>query len=262
MPQLLPSRYYFLCLLMVVVMCGCATAGSSSTPITGAAGGGASIGASSQLERCVEPLGVLTIDDGRRFNKDVSTVEPLVRLAIAQSNCFVISAVGNIRTDERMQRVTDIQRDSGEYRAGSNQQKGQRVAADYYLEPSIIINNDTTGGLGAAVKGLIGDSIVGRVAGSMESKSSVVTLALYDMRSSLQLSISEGSSSSTNFGAALGAFGNTAGGSLGGYSKTPEGKATVAAFLDAYNKMVISLRNYKAQDVKGGMGTGGLLKVN
>ena len=38
-------------------------------------------------------------------------------------------------------------------------------------------------------------------------------------------------------------------------------KATVAAFTDAYNNMVIALRNYKAQEVKGGLGKGGQLKV-
>ena len=57
-------------------------------------------------------------------------------------------------------------------------------------------------------------------------------------------------------------LGPGAAGGLGGFSQTPEGKATVAAFTDAYNKMVISLRNYKAQSVKGGLGRGGQLKVN
>ncbi|MDO9068278.1 MAG: peptidoglycan-binding protein, partial [Deltaproteobacteria bacterium] len=34
-----------------------------------------------------------------------------------------------------------------------------------------------------------------------------------------------------------------------------------AAFMDAYNNIVRSLRNYKAQEVKGGLGKGGQLKV-
>jgi hypothetical protein len=36
----------------------------------------------------------------------------------------------------------------------------------------------------------------------------------------------------------------------------------VVAFIDAWNKMVVALRSYKAQDVKGGLGRGGQLKVN
>ncbi len=49
---------------------------------------------------------------------------------------------------------------------------------------------------------------------------------------------------------------------LKGYTTTPEVKATVAAFFDSYNGMVRSLRNYKAQNVEGGLGRGGALKVN
>ena len=60
-----------------------------------------------------------------------AALEPLIRLAVQQSNCFVITAVGNARTDSRLTAITDRQRNSGEFRAGSNQQKGQRVAADY-----------------------------------------------------------------------------------------------------------------------------------
>ncbi len=50
-------------------------------------------------------------------------------------------------------------------------------------------------------------------------------------------------------------------GSLGGFSKTPEGKVITASFADSYNQMVEALRNYKAQTVKGGLGKGGRLKV-
>jgi hypothetical protein len=153
------------------------------------------------------------------------------------------------------------QRESGEFRAGSRQEKGQRVAADYFLEPAIIINDSSVGKLGAGVGGLVG-GVVGGLAGGLGAKASVVTMSLFDIRSQVQIAASEGSSTATNFGAAAAAFGGGAGGGLGGLSTTPEGKATVAAFLDAYNGMVVALRNYQAQDVSGGMGRGGTLKVN
>jgi hypothetical protein len=86
-------------------------------------------------------------------------------------------------------------------------------------------------------------------------------MTLFDIRSGVQIGISEGNATATNFGAALGAFGGGAAAGLGGFSRTPEGKATVAAFVDAWNSMVVSLRNYKAQEVKGGLGRGGVLKV-
>ena len=78
----------------------------------------------------------------------------------------------------------------------------------------------------------------------------------------MQIAAAEGSSTATNYGAVLAGFGGGVGGGLAGFSSTPEGKATVVAFIDAWNKMVVALRSYKAQDVKGGLGRGGQLKVN
>ncbi len=252
-----------------LLLAGCVTTGGQGTAVSGSSAGGTSVDASSDLERCSETLGTLAIDDGRaadwygRFGSatQVTSIEPLLRLAVQQSNCFVITSIGNMRTDSRLSRITDKQRNSGEYRAGSKQHKGQRVAADYYLEPNIIINESSLGKIGGALGGFI-NSGVGALAGGLESKNSVVTLSLFDIRSAVQISASEGSATATNYGAALGAFGRGGAGVLGGYSKTPEGKATVAAFVDAYNGLVRALRNYEAQDVKGGLGRGGTLKVN
>lgn len=250
---------------------GCAnvTTGTGGTAVTGAAAGGASAGANASLERCDKTLGTLAVDDGREANwyhsfgsaTSITTIEPLIRLAVQQSNCFVLTSIGNARTDSRLSRITDMQRNSGEYRAGSKQQKGQRVAADYYMEPQIIIDNDSTGKVGAAIGGAF-NPLVGALAGALETKVSVVTLSLFDIRSSVQISISEGSSTANNYGAALGGFGGGAGGALGGFSRTPAGKATVAAFFDAYNGMVRALKHYEAQKVEGGLGRGGALKVN
>lgn len=258
---------------MVLVGCanqggGLISTGTASTAATGAAGGATSVNANSSLERCDAPLGTLAVDDGRGKEwyasfgaaTKVTNIEPLIRLAVQQSNCFVITSIGNNKTESKISAITDKQRNSGEFRAGSRQQKGQRVAADYYMEPAIIIDNDSTGQMAAGVGSLFG-SVGALVGGAMQSKASVVTLTMIDIRSGVQLSISEGNATATNFGAALGAFGGGAAGGLGGFSRTPEGKATVAAFMDAYNNMVVSVRNYKAQEVKGGLGRGGQLKV-
>ena len=247
---------------------GTVSTGTSATAATGGAAGGTSVGADSSLERCSTPLGTLAVDDGRGKEwyasfgaaTQVTSIEPLLRLAVQQSNCFVITSIGNNRTESKLSNITDKQRNSGEFRAGSKQQKGQRVAADYYMEPAIIIDNDSTGKLAGSLGGLLGGGF-GAIAGSMESKASVVTLTLFDIRSGVQIAISEGNATATNFGAALGAFGGGAAAGLGGFSRTPAGKASVAAFVDAYNSMVISLRNYKAQTVKGGLGKGGTLKI-
>lgn len=249
---------------------GMVTPGGQDIGVSGAAGGAASAGADTKLEHCAQPLGTIAVDDGRNADwfgpfgsaTKVTSIDPLLRLAVQQSNCFVITSVGNQKTDARLQRITALQRSSGEYRAGSKQQKGQRVAADYYMEPTIVVNDSAIGGIGGAIGGLIGNGAISALAGSLKSKASVVTLTLFDVRSAVQIAAAEGSSSATNWGTALGGFGGGVGGALGGFSLTPEGKATVVAFIDAWNKMVVALRSYKAQDVSGGLGRGGTLKVN
>ncbi|MEM6486814.1 MAG: hypothetical protein AAF677_00865 [Pseudomonadota bacterium] len=248
---------------------GSVSQGTNSTAVSGAAGGSTTVDANPELERCPEALGTLAVDDGRQnvwwgnfqAATGVTTIEPLIRLAAQQSGCFVITSIGSTRLNDRMTSITQQQRNSGEFRPGSNQQSGQRVAADYFLEPRIIINNDAIGGVAAGVGAIFGP-VGAAIGGGLASKNSVVTLSLFDIRTQVQVAISEGSSTATNFGAAFGGISGVAGGALGGFSRTPEGKATVAAFQDAFNGMVIALRNYQAQTVRGGLGTGGLLTVN
>jgi hypothetical protein len=81
-------------------------------------------------------------------------------------------------------------------------------------------------------------------------------LTLFDNRSGVQIAAAEGSASSTDFGAASSILGSRAGGSLGGYSNTAEGKVITAALTDSFNNLVRAVRSYKMQSVKGGLGTG------
>jgi hypothetical protein len=174
----------------------------------------------------------------------------------------VVTAAGNQRLTNRISNIKSRTRDSGEFRAGSNYQKGQAIASDYYLEPSILFADSDAGGLGGAVGGLLG-SVGAAVGGALTKQShTTVNLTLIGIREEAQIAASEGSASSSDLGAFLGGFGGSAAGGLAAYTKTPEGKATVAAFVDAYNKMIVALRSYEAQTVKGGLGRGGNLKMS
>jgi hypothetical protein len=84
---------------------------------------------------------------------------------------------------------------------------------------------------------------------------------MIDNRSGIQLAAAEGSAKNFDFNVLGGMFGGGVGGGMGGYSNTPEGKILIAAFMDSYNQLVRAVRNYKPQDVAGGMGTGGALGV-
>ncbi|WP_020481909.1 hypothetical protein [Methylomonas sp. MK1] len=256
--------------------------GGSASLISGSAGGSTSVNANKTLEHCASPLGTLAVSDGRITGASaVTTVDPLIRLAVQQSNCFVITGIGNQATLALLNAITSQQRESGEYRAGSKQQKGQRVAADYLLEPQVIVLNESTQGNRAglygggmhqyyappgqiSLGGIFVDALAGAAASAADKRSTDVALTLIDIRSTVQIGISQGSATAnalqvSGWGGFLGE--NAAGGfGLASFTRTPEGISTAAAFFDAYNNLVQSLRNYKAQEVKDGAGTGGQLQ--
>jgi hypothetical protein len=95
----------------------------------------------------------------------------------------------------------------------------------------------------------------------LKSNEAATTLLLTDNRSGVQLAAAVGSAKNYDFSLFGGMFGGDAGGALGGYTSTPEGKILTAAFMDSYNQLVRAVRNYQAQTVKGGLGTGGRLGV-
>ena len=226
--------------------------------------------AGGQLEKCRETLGTLTVVEDRNSGwyrqmqqYQVQSTVPLLRMLIQESNCFVVVERGAALNVMRQER--ELER-SGEARQGSDFGKGQLVSADYAMNPSITFSSRDSGGIGAAVGGLTNKlgswgSTVGAMAGSLKFKEASTMLTLIDNRSGVQLAAAEGNSTKTDFGAWGSVFGGGAGGTMGGYTKTPEGKVIASSFADAYNNLVKAARNYKAQEVKGGLGTGGRLGV-
>jgi curli biogenesis system outer membrane secretion channel CsgG len=186
-----------------------------------------------------------------------STV-PVLRMMIQQSNCFVVVERGAAMNSMKAERNIEA---SGEMRADSNFGKGQMVAADYTMSPSITFSQKT-GGMGGALAGLSRSlGVVGGLAGGIKTNEASTTLIMIDNRSGVQLAAAEGSAKNTDFSAFGTAYGWAGGGGAGGYSSTPEGKIIIAAFADSYNQLVKAVRNYRAQTVKGGLGTGGTLGV-
>ena len=244
----------------------------AKTVATGAAGGAISTNANTALEKCASPLGTVSLVENVNAGwytilRDPYRLPPtanLLRLMIQQSNCFVVVERSAAST-AAMNRERDLMA-SGQARAGSNIGQSQMVISDYGLSPEVIFNNQNAGGMGGALGSLIeggaGRALAG-VAGSLNTKEASTMLTLVDNRSGVQVSASEGSASKTDFGVMGGLFGGSAGGSVGAYSNTAQGKVISAAFMDAYNQMVTSLRNYKAQTVTGqGLGGGGKLGVD
>jgi hypothetical protein len=245
---------------------------AAKTKATGSAAGSASANASGQLERCASPLGTVSLVENQnagwytilRNEYRLPPTSNLLRLLIQQSNCFVVVERGAAGMNA-MNRERQLMQ-SGEMRQGSNFGAGQMVASDYGMSPDIIFSNSNAGGAGAALGGLVGgrySGVLTAVGGNMQTKEANAMLTLVDNRSGVQVAASEGSASKTDFGAFGSVFGSGGAGGLGGYTNTAQGKVIAAAFMDAYNQMVISLRNYRAQTVQGqGLGGGGRLGVD
>ncbi|WP_045221728.1 CsgG/HfaB family protein [Desulfonatronum thioautotrophicum] len=262
---------------ILLALSGCVTTpkpgGAGGHTVTGAAGGETAEGQSGELERCPQPLGTASVFEDRnqswwryystRYSHLGSTI-PIIRTMIQQSNCFVL-----VERGRSMDALADERRlmQSGELREGSDFGKGQMVAADYTISPSIQFSEQGTGGVGAFAGGLLrrvapgAGSAVAGAAGGLRSNEAATTLLLVDNRSSLQLAAAVGNARNWDFGLGGGIFSSLSGGAAG-YSNTPEGKVITAAFVDSYNQMVRALRAYRAQDVEGGMGMGGTLPIN
>lgn len=260
------------CLLILgaLTLAGCAGTepklGGGGTVATGGAGGATADNANSQLEKCDRSLGTLGVVEDQTApwyhqlsQYKLGSTVPVLRMLIQQSNCFVVVERGAAMNKMMLER--DLQK-SGEMRTGSNYGKGQIVAADYTMSPTIAFSQKGTSGMSGALGGfgMLGN-VAGAVAGGIKSNEASTTLLMIDNRSGVQLAAAEGSAKNFDFNVLGGMFGGGVGGGVGGYSNTPEGKILIAAFMDSYNQLVRAVRNYKAQSVAGGMGTGGALGV-
>ncbi|MBZ0088513.1 MAG: peptidoglycan-binding protein [Thermomonas sp.] len=233
----------------------------------GSAAGRNSNNSNPTLEHCDRTLGTVAVveeQDGdwyRYLTSDLrlpSTI-PVIRMLIQQSNCFVVVERG--RAMRNMMQERELM-NSGELREGSNFGRGQMVAADYTINPSITFSQSDAGGIGGLIGSFGGKwGAAGALIGGLKFKKAETMLTLIDNRSGVQLGIAQGNATKTDFALGFGGGGGSGFGGLGGYTSTPEGKAIAAAFVNAYNNLVVSLREYQAQEVDGGLGRGGNLPV-
>ena len=259
----------------VLALGGCETtqmrmgAPEAKTAATGAAGGAQATNANAALEKCERPYGTIALVEDQQADwyriltteYQLSSTAPVLRLLVQQSNCFIVVERGRAMTNIQQERALQ---QSGELRAGSNFGKGQLVSADYSLTPQSQFSARDAGGMGGALGGLgRGMGVVGALAGGIRQREAATMLTLVDNRSGVQVGAAEGSASKTDFDVGAAIFGSSAGGGLGGYTNTPQGKVIVAAFTDSYNQLVQAMRSYKPQTMGDrGLGTGGRLTVD
>lgn len=241
--------------------------GGTSSPDSTAVAGSTAQHADS-MHHCTAPLGTIAIEEDQGANwfsiltgqYQLGSTVPVLKMLVQQSNCFVVVDRGRALGQALQERALG---DAGEMRKSNRIKKGQMVGADYTMTPSITFSNQNAGSLGGvlAMIPMVG-GVAAQVAGQVNTKTASTVLTLVDNRSSVQLAAATGSARNMDIGALTSVMSTHTGGSVGGYSDTPEGKVIVAAFTDSLNNLVDSVRQYKAQHVKGGLGNGGSLHVD
>jgi len=288
-------------LAVTALLGGCASAPErpAAPASTGAAGGGAAVGADASLQQCDNPVGTVRLQDGmkssdttnsqaaananiesvrlllrdvgslfgpKKEGADVSGALESMRLLIQQSNCFVIVDRGRdegAASDEKRRNMTNPN-----VRDNPDKARAQEIEADYVLRGTIIgLEQSKSSGfnLGGFLPGKLGAA-----AGAVGSNSSVsdarVQLVLSSIASNAQVAVSQGQGSATNTKMAVNVLGLVSGRGAGGGGFSSEEKTSaqtviLQAFADAYNKLVPAMRNYKMQTIKGGLGGGGTLTM-
>ena len=207
--------------------------------VTGSGGAAGAQGAAPQLTRCATPIGTAALieqDNPMLAQAGLTSPIPLLRIMMAQSNCFRVVDRG--QASQAMQRERAMAA-GGDLQSGSNMGAGQMKAADFLITPNVVFKDANAGGGGAGLGALI-PGIGGAIAGGIKwtNMESQVTLFLTNVRTGEQEAAAEGSASKRDLGFGGLAFGGLVGAGGGAYASTDIGKIVSAAFLDAHNKLV------------------------
>jgi curli biogenesis system outer membrane secretion channel CsgG len=219
--------------------------GCLATTSTGEGGslasGAASVDGSSaqgtpQIPKCAAPLGTVALVEEQNpglAQRGLTSPIPVMRLIIAQSGCFSVV--------DRGEALTRIQQEQA--LTGTGGSRRRLVAAQYFMTPNILFQDQNAGGGGGGLGGFL-PGYAGLIAGAVGVKSSEAQtlLTLTQTSTGVQIAVAEGAARTRDFTLAGFGFGGGVGGALGAYGSTDIGKTVVAALVDAYGKMVGQLK--------------------
>jgi SH3-like domain-containing protein len=199
------------------------------------------------VETCTMPFGTIAVNEPHEQSMiwlrsyQLGSPSSLLRTFAQKSNCFVVVERGVGMQNINQERALAS---SGELQEGQNLGKGQIVAADYMMTPTIQGSDNNAGGAGGAIGGgLLRRAGIPVVGGGVKFKEANTSIVVASTRTSVQVAAAEGKARQRDF--ALGGI-FAVGGLLGGagaYSSTAEGKVVAASLLDNFNAVVLSLKS-------------------
>lgn len=227
--------------------------GEGGSVVQGGAGTSGNTADSTGLAHCDKPMGALAVVEPQDYvmsalsRYNLQSPVGIIRLMVQQSNCFIVVERGQGMQNMMQERALA---ESGELRQNSNIGGGQMVVADFIMTPSVVFSDNNAGGGGAALGGLLGGlvggrtgAVVGGMAGGVKFKEAQTSMLLADARTGVQVAAAEGSAKKADLALGGFMFGGGAGGAIGGYSSTNEGKVIAASLVDNYNNIVTVVRN-------------------
>lgn len=193
------------------------------------------------IPKCEAPYGSVALREPQGGNwwrnYDLENPEALIKYYINESGCFTLVDRGaglQMGMSER-----DLA-DSGELQVDSNMGGGQLVAADFFLVPDLIADDNDSGGSGiaGAVGGRIGGRLGGLVGGLKSKKLEADTiLTLVNSRTGVQEVTSRGEATKRDLSLGLGGLLGVGGGYTS-YQDTEIGKVIAIAYATAYTDLV------------------------
>jgi hypothetical protein len=286
-----------LALSTCAILAACGSTPPATAPASsGAAGGGTSVGGDATLQTCPKTVGTVRLQDGdapaqttgsttggssaleslrgllrdvdgmqqRKDSKNAGVSIDSLRLLIQQSNCLAVVERGlseEAATDEKLRARSG----SNEVRNDAQMGQGQEVAADFVLRAKVLAVNGNESSSGVSAGGFSPLRALGGLVSKKSTSSADVQLVLFDVRTKVQLAVSQGHGTGENTAMATNALGRSGGmlGSMNIGTTTNTSAATVMlqAYADAYNKLVPAIANYKMQSVDGGLGAGSTMRV-
>jgi hypothetical protein len=203
------------------------------------------------LEHCTAPLGRIRISEGRAPNTDpdgarLPPISVLLRAMVQESNCFVfVEAVGTEGSNSA--RVTTEYSRGRKAQSAAMESSPISSAADYELQPEYQFKSESprSSGIGRVVSGLLGgnrySSAVGALGDGVQTREVVAQMSLMDIRTRVPVVVSDSHASRTDVDKLRSGWGF----GVSGYSETSQGKVVSMALMDAFNKVVVSLRARK-----------------
>src|SRR4051812_40898445 len=133
--------------------------GKGGSMVQGSAGPSGAQNANPQLEMCDAPKGTLAVVEPQSQviaslqRYQLGSPSGVIRMLIQQSNCFQVVERGAALQNMAQERALA---QSGELQSGQNIGKGQMVAADFIVTPSVVFSENNAGGVAGGIGGLIG----------------------------------------------------------------------------------------------------------